>query len=619
MNRRAFLHATAAVPGLLTVRGIVTQSLATAPRTLPRTAPNGMRMLTDAHTFTVADTPGVYHHSAGIVSTKAGRLVCVYRTCNEHVAKWSNINVAFSDDGGKTWHGHRVIAESDSDKTGGCWVAPQTSLLSDDRIAVLADFGVQSKPSEWPMLSQWQKPPLGMRNHLFLSSDGGRTWQQHQVDEVGGEPSYVISLSNGSLLYTRTDSGPTEAKKYPSMPWGKNYYRSTGVFSDDGGKTFTRTVPIFDDPLIGDCEVGIVEYAPGKIMAISRIGDAGSALGQPSRIATSDDYGQTWSRPQLAPIYAHRPCVNQLTGPGGRLFVTFRHANSSTPGTYAWAFDPQTNYGYQPTSFILNEQNCRLENGAMTIATKEGIREAVEFIAYPLEDDDSAVTVEAMLAVDDADRNGCNLAAGVWVRILPNRVELADLPQHGYDLDATQFHTYRIVTEKHRIRVFVDGALRLDVPLTITPDTVMDGYGGGKPVAFFSRRVGFGNRRGTRNIPDAVVTAYRDSIPHQQKPMGYFQNRSRSRWKAIQIQVRNRRDHSIDWRWEARSGKYPDQFRRDHLIRVEENSSLGVGNCGYSSWCQQPDGTVVIADYTTTRKDLDFPILRAYRVEPGLL
>jgi hypothetical protein len=607
MQRRDFLKTPALLPGLRLLDAWV-------PTDLPRTAPNGMRMLTDAHTFTVAGTPGVYHHSAGIVSTGAGQLVCTYRTCDEHVATWSNLNAAFSSDGGKTWFGHKILSESGSLKTGGCWVAPQTHRWRDGRIAVLADFGKQSRPAEWPMLSQWQKPPLGMQNHLFVSADGGKTWQNWQVDEVGGEPSYVIELSNGTLLYTRTDSAPTDAKKYPALPWGKNYYKSTGVFSDDGGKTFTRTVPIFDDPLLGDCEVGIVEYAPGKILAMSRIGDAGSALGQPSRLAFSEDFGKTWSKPVLAPIYGHRPCVNRLAD--GRLFVTFRHANASTPGTYAWAFDPKKAFDYGPSSFLLNEANCRLENGALVLDTKEGIHDAVEFIAYPLEDDDSSVTVEATLAVADADRNGCQIAAGVWVRFLPNRVEFADLPQHGFDLDATTFHTYKIITEKQRVQLFVDGSLRLDVPLTITPDTVIPGYAGGTPQAFFDRRVGFGNRRGQKNIPDEIVKRYRDGIPHQQKPMGYFQNRSRSQWKAVRIRVKNRRDHSIDWAWEARSGKYPDQFRRDQLIRVEENSSLGVGNCGYSSWCQQPDGTVVIADYTTTKKDLDFPILRAYRLDP---
>jgi hypothetical protein len=56
------------------------------------------------------------------------------------------------------------------------------------------------------------------------------------------------------------------------MPWGANYYRNTAVFSDDQGKTWNRTSVISDDPLIGD---------------------SGSALGQPSRMIFSEDFGRT--------------------------------------------------------------------------------------------------------------------------------------------------------------------------------------------------------------------------------------------------------------------------------------------------------------------------------------
>lgn len=567
-----------------------------------------MRTLTDAHTFTVADTPGIYHHSAGVVSTRDG-LVCVYRTCDEHVASWSNINVAFSRDGGRTWFGHKVIAESGSVKTGGCWVAPQTSLLPDggptgQRIAVLADFGVQTKPFEWPMLSHWQKPPLGMRNHLFLSSDGGKTWQQHQVDTVGGEPSYIIPLSNGSLLYTRTDSAPTTAKKNPAMPWGANYYKSTGVFSDDGGKTFTRTVPIFDDPLIGDCEVGIVEYAPGTILAMSRVGDNSSGFGQPSRISISEDYGKTWSKPRLAPIYAHRPCVGKLMGAKRekpRLFISYRNASGGTTGTMGWAFDPETDYGYQPGSFIWDESVCQLRDRVMHLNTTEGQTGAAEFILYPLEDDDSSATLEATLAVDAADRQGCVLSCGTSVSITPDRLFLTDRPSDGFAFDARQMHTYRLVAEGGKIRVLVDGTEKLNAPLE----------------GIFHRNIRFGNRNGKRGVPEEVLS--KATSKHRQKGAGYYQNAARTRWQVVRAVVKNRRDHSIDWKWEAASGKYPDQFRRDQVVLVERNASFGPGNSGYSGWCQLPDQTVVIADYTVTAKDLDQPILRAYRLDENML
>src|SRR5262249_15612844 len=153
----------------------------------------------------------------------------------------------------------------------------------------------------------------GMSNWLMTSRDGGRTWDgPRKIDDVGGEPGYISELSNGDWMYTRTDSAPTTAKKYPSMPWGANYYRSTAVFSSDRGKTWDRTVAITDDPLIGDCEVGVAEYARGKLIAVSRIGDAGSSLAQPSRFIYSNDYGRTWSKPQLSPIYGHRAYLRKL-------------------------------------------------------------------------------------------------------------------------------------------------------------------------------------------------------------------------------------------------------------------------------------------------------------------
>ncbi len=580
---------------------------------LPRTAPHGMRMIPRDRIFNVADTPGVYHHSAGIVSTPEG-LVSVYRTCNEHVAFWSNINVAYSEDGGKTWHGHKVISESSSEGTGGVWIAPQTNRLADGRIAVLADFGVQRKPSEWYMLAKWQQPPLGMRNHLFLSDDNGRTWKSHQVDDVGGEPSYVISLSDGTLMYTRTDSGLTNAKKYPPMPWGNTYYRSTAVFSDDGGRTFPRTVPVFDDPLVGDCEVGIVEYAPGRILAMSRVGEANGSMGHSTRMTYSRDYGKTWSKPTLAPIYAQRPSLGKLAD--GRLLVTFRQPGTSRPGTYAWVFEAERDYGFEPSAHILQEENCRLEKGILTLDSGDGTEEAVQFSAYPLEDDDSAVTVEAILAVDEAGQNGCNICAGTWVRFLPNRVCLADRPEDGFDIDATQFRTYRISYEKNRLQIFVDETLKLDVPLHRDGEDIRAWQENSKS-GILDRHVAFGNRKGEYGVPKEAIEAYYNSITHQQKPGGYFLNRAKSRWKDVHIQVKNRRDHSIDWRWEAQSGQYPDQFRRDHVILVEQNK--GGGNNGYSSWCQMPDGTVVIADYTTTPEDLDFPILRAYRLDEGMV
>jgi hypothetical protein len=81
----------------------------------------------------------------------------------------------------------------------------------------------------------------------------------------------------------------------------------------------------------------------------------------------------------------------------------------------------------------------------------------------------------------------------------------------------------------------------------------------------------------------------------------------------MRVRVRNRRDHSIDWRWNASQG-YPDQFRRDRVIRLEKCGAFVNGDCGYSSWSELPDGTVVVVDYTTGNPPAPRPLLRAYRL-----
>src|SRR5579875_3178286 len=97
ITRRNFLGQASAVAGMCLMSG--RRSVA---QSVERTGLHGMRKIPANHIFTDADTPGAYHHSAGIVSTKDG-LVCVYRTSDQHVASWVNINMARSHDGGRSW------------------------------------------------------------------------------------------------------------------------------------------------------------------------------------------------------------------------------------------------------------------------------------------------------------------------------------------------------------------------------------------------------------------------------------------------------------------------------------------------------------------------------------
>jgi hypothetical protein len=381
------------------------------------------------------------------------------------------------------------------------------------------------------------------------------------------------------------------------MPWGPNYYRSTGVISTDKGKTWSLTVPVTDDPLVGDCEVGVVEYRKGSLLGVTRIGDAGSALGQPSRFVRSNDYGRTWAKPVLSPIYAHRACVKPLQN--GKLLVSFRNA-WGTPGTSIFVFDPNEQFAYGPNSFLWDPSRCRLEDDAMVLDTGEGSQQVAAFTLYPMEDDESALDLEFELAVASAQSNACNVAAGAWIRFLPNRVEIAERPSDGFDIDATKFHRYRIVHEGGRIVVSVDGEQKLDV----------------SDKDIFTRLVRFGCRDGRASIPAKMDPKERTRQPL--RGPRYEQTTGVSRWRSFRASIRNRRDHSVEWAWAPANG-FPDQFQRDRVVCLEPNGSMSSGDSGYSGWDQMPDGTIIVVDYSTTKAGLRHPILRSYRIDRDLV
>lgn len=525
-------------------------------------------------TVTLADYPGLprptprgwYYKCANVVLARDGALVAFWQMSDEHLSNVSWLMSARSRDGGRTWGDHRVISQASSAEHNAIWVVPQMGVLRDGRILVVVDRGQRAPGQKFPMLSAWQKPDRGMSNWLFWSHDHGETWTKgEQVDAIGGEPGYPFELGDGTIAFTRTSSAPTTLLRNPPAPWNDIYYRNEIVFSDDRGKTWTRTAWLADSPFHGDCEVGLAELAPGRLIAATRIGLGNGRFGHPSRLIFSDDSGRTWPRAVPAPFYGQRVHLRKLAS--GKLLATYRNL-WGTPGTRALVFTPAeaVSLGFQPTSHILEEARCTLDGDTLTLRTAEGRTGAVEFNLYPAQDDRSRVEIEATLRVEAAGSNACAIGAGVWVRFLPDRVCLADRPEAGFAYDTRDWHTYRIVRDAGHVTIFADGKQMLREPIA----------------GIWQREVRFGSR--------ASAASGRVGITH---------------WRAVSAKVSNANDTSIAWSWTPRQG-YPDQFRRDRIVVLDRHP-----DCGYSSWTQLPDGRLVIVNYTAAERE---HFIKAYLV-----
>lgn len=516
---------------------------------------------------------GWYHSVVNVCDTPEG-LVCVYRLSDSHTAVYTHIMVAYSNDGGTTWTGHHSIAHSNVWEQQAVWVAPQLSRLRDGRLVIICDRGHRTSHDDWPMITVWQRPPRGMANYLFWSEDNGKTWSEGvKIDDVGGEPSYITELSDGTLVFTRTEPNRYEGMYDPPQPWGTQCYLSVAVFSDDGGKTWNRTSIVTNEPYESDNEVAVCELAPGHLIAFTRIGFGGGRFGQPSRLAHSYDGGRTWGKPVLTPYYGQRPMLGKLAS--GKLLVTYRN-RWGTPGSCAAVFDASEDHGFEPSSWIIEESRCRIADDEMTLTTGDGATGRVEFGLYPAIDDAATVQIDAVVKVSSTSADGAAyISAGFRMNLSPTGIALVDRdgrPVAEAHVDVTDRHHYRLVRSGRSLSVSVDGE------------------------EMFSRSI--------------------DGVETRIVRFGGDGN-GESMWSSVVATVQNPSDYSIQWDWDASRG-FPDQFQREHTVRLDLG---GHGSdSGYSGWTQMADGTIVIVDYTnnhhlnSTWQGGPLPFARAYVV-----
>ena len=279
---------------------------------------------------TIARNDGLYEAFPDICLLPSGKLLCMYRESDVHVASTTRTILTESDDRGRTWTNFRTFdrprtyAEHRS-----VWNCPRIGLLPDGR--VVANFDAFVFPDD---ADSWNWPQSRTCNQTFLwfSEDNGRTWSDPQLTEVQGIcPDKVRALGDRHWLMV-------------SSHWSLRFpgaFRVHAAHSFDGGRTWPLSALVAEQAGLQHDEPAVARLPDGRLLCVMR---ENVHTTRPSHYVLSEDEGRTWSTPLPTPFYADRPAAAPLLG--GRLLVTYRNVEPAPdertmrkgrhPGTWAW-------------------------------------------------------------------------------------------------------------------------------------------------------------------------------------------------------------------------------------------------------------------------------------------
>jgi len=507
----------------------------------------------------------IFAKNPDVVLLPSGKMLCVFNETDYHwPTEFSRIKLLESTDYGKSWNNFRIIDEAYSSRGEERWVTPRISRLSDGRLVIICDH------DDFHHCHESQPPGI----YAWWSEDEGRTWSSRMPTGIPGiEPDRVRELNNGVLLV------------------GSHYmFRDTQklgefvVSSLDGGKTWQVLSIVGKDRVHHFCEGAILSLKSGRLVCIMRENNHNN---YPSYVAFSDDEGRSWSKPQPAPFSGDRPFPGQL--PDGRVLVTYRN-QAGIPGLYAWVGDIESELGYkvslslgQPTHRIMGGNTCEgLQKKDFPDLTKalsltedrliidndevEGIR----YLLLPPESYYSRVTFRSVLKVEGKRGTFCGRVKiariGVDLLIGPEGLLLCPGPiDTRCSIDMSRWRDLLIEYQGGKIEVYVDG--KSVIRRLVFQDTLWE-------------------------------RSYFGSDPGQKGKLSL---------RLIDYKVDNPTDHNHSYQWQAKSGRYPNQYEIDHWLELDYNSSPYPDH-GYSSWVQLPDGQIFVADYTNE----DAPPGKAY-------
>lgn len=276
-----------------------------------------------------------------VVETSDGRLLLVSMEFGGDGSDFATTRLVAheSSDGGRTWAGHRVVAET----------APGDVNVYSPNLIRTGDNGILLIFHRYH--GNHKNPTFTL--HAWKSTDQGRNFAPFSVFFEKGEfqlcNATVKRLKSGRLLLPVNAAVPGD-----HGPAGK--YAASVVYSDDDGRTWNKSPDRLTLPKRGAMEPHVEQGADGRVLMVMR-----SQLGT-LQMAESADEGVHWTEPKSTELKSPESCpeLTRIPKTGDLLMIW----NDS--------FDPafRSHYGKRsPLTAAISKDNGRTWQNLRNIET----------------------------------------------------------------------------------------------------------------------------------------------------------------------------------------------------------------------------------------------------------
>ena len=287
-----------------------------------------MRSLPEDKKTVISPVSSHYRSFPDVVLTRTGKLICVYREADTHVASVARLLLRTSNDFGLTWSEPRELAGASISQNGYTYNCPRVVQLRDGRILINCDRLV------YPGRTLIHENEAGHRIELWESVDDGATWSPgRELPEIPGfVPDRILELPEGTLLMGTHRPCPAPPHQLEQLV----------SISRDRGATWPECHVTASEEGYHLCEGSFVSLDPELLACFYR---ENSMKNHPTFVNFSDDGAETWTFLEEMPFKGHRPVAGITRS--GKLFITYRDVELTGepaprllhPGAHAWLGD----------------------------------------------------------------------------------------------------------------------------------------------------------------------------------------------------------------------------------------------------------------------------------------